>query len=166
MNSVKFKAPGSGNVIQSMISLFTSYASKYEFGDSEVTYQKFIEELTEELGVERNIAVRHFQSRFDGLQKGKVEDPSFYFMMAISSILESFQSKIVLRLSLRLKRKFPSKTKKEILEYIEMLAQTSNRTFSLLINIEILKEMSRLTGVSMKPILTDEIEIELLRGFK
>ena len=75
---------------------------------------------------------------------------------------ESFQKKVINRLSLRLKRKLAQRGGRKINKKLETLFQTSNSTFGLLVNIEILKEMGRLIGVEMDPIMTDSFQTELI----
>ncbi|MFX1282854.1 MAG: hypothetical protein ACFFB5_04330 [Promethearchaeota archaeon] len=162
MNTIKFQAPGSGKVINEMIRIFCFHAEKYKFKTEPAPYIAFIEDLAEELGFESQIAVTHFLKRYKDMQKGKVFDQSIYFMTVLSSIIESFQNKVISRLSLRLKRKYTKKTNKEIGDKFEVLFQSSNSTFGLLVNIEILKEMGRLIGVEMDPIMTDSFEEELI----
>ncbi len=161
-NQVKIHAEGSGKVIKKMINIFSNHASKYKFKDKQQPYVSFIKELAEELAFEEQNGIDHFLSRYNEMRKGEVFDHSIYFMTCIGSVVETFQTKIVKRLSLRLKRKIPHKKESEILQNLESLSQTSNSTFSLLINIEILKEMSRLFGTSMKPIMTDSLEKKLV----
>lgn len=162
MNTVKFHAPGSGKVIDEMLRIFCSYAEKYQFGGELAPYIAFIEDLAAELGFESQDAKNHFIKRYRDMQKGKVFDQSVYFMTVLSSIIESFQKKVVNRLSLRLKRKIRLKKDQKVVNNLEVLFQTSNSTFSLLVNIEILKEMGRLIGVQMEPIMTDSFEKELI----
>lgn len=165
-NTVKFRVPGSGAVINNMVEIFSSYAEKYQFKDAESSYIAFIKELAEELGFEQQLAIDRFHRQYKEMKAGKIFDQSIYFMTAISSIIESFQNKVVKRLSFRLKRKFPSKNDITVLKSLETLAQTSNLTYSLFINIEILKEMSRLVGVQMEPIMTDKLQQELINKLK
>ncbi|MFX0051783.1 MAG: hypothetical protein ACFFAJ_00390 [Candidatus Hodarchaeota archaeon] len=165
-NTVKYHVPKSGEVISNMIELFCTYAKKYDFKNSESSYISFIKELAEELGFEEQLAVNRFHRQYKEMKAGKIYDQSIYFMTAISSIIESFQNKVVQRLSFRLKRKFPMKDNTTVLKSLETFSQTSNLTYSLLINIEILKEMSRLVGVQMEPIMTDELQQKLVNELK
>jgi hypothetical protein len=165
-NTVKFRVPRSGAVINNMVEIFYSYAEKYHFKDTESSYIAFIKELAEELGFEQQLAIDRFHRQYKEMKTGKIFDHSIYFMTAISSIIESFQNKVVKRLSFRLKRKFPTKDDITVLKSLETLAQTSNLTYSLFINIEILKEMSRLVGVQMEPIMTDKLQQELINELK
>ena len=96
------------------------------------------------------------------MQKGKIFDHSIYFMTVLSSIIESFQKKVISRLLLRLKRNLVKRGSNDVDEKLEKLFQISNSTFGLLVNIEILKEMGRLIGVEMDPIMTDSFEKELI----
>ncbi|UCE13461.1 MAG: hypothetical protein JSV04_14920 [Candidatus Heimdallarchaeota archaeon] len=162
MNTVQFHAPGSGKVIDEMLRIFCSYAEKYQFEDDPAPYIAFIEDLAEELGFESQDAVTHFTRRYNDMKKGRIFDQSIYFMTVLSSIIESFQKKVVSRLSLRLKRKISLKKDISFVSKLEALFQTSNSTFSLMVNIEILKEMGRLIGVEMDPILTDSFEKEII----
>ncbi|MFX0123476.1 MAG: hypothetical protein ACFFAE_07525 [Candidatus Hodarchaeota archaeon] len=162
MNTVKFHAPGSGKIIDEMLNVFCSFAEKYQFVDDASPYLSFIEDLAEQLGFESKDAIEHFNKRYKDMQKGKIFDHSIYFMTVLSSIIESFQKKVISRLSLRLKRKLAKRGSRNINEKIEMLFQTANSTFGLLVNIEILKEMGRLIGVEMDPIMTDSFEKELI----
>ncbi len=164
MNTVKFHAPGSGKVINEMLRIFCSYAEKYQFAAEKSPYLRFIDDLAEELGFESQDATNHFIKRYRDMQKGRVFDQSIYFMTVLSSIIESFQKKVVNRLSLRLKRKIAQKSDKKVTNKLEALFQ--NSTFSLLVNIEILKEMGRLIGVEMDPIMTDSFENELISVLK
>jgi hypothetical protein len=168
-NTVKLKVPGSGDVINSMVRVFYSYVEKFSFDEtnySDRIYIEFIKGLAEELGFEEKIAVNHFRARYLEMQKGEISDNSIFFMTAISSIIESFQQKVIKRLTLRLKRKIPSKNEEELQQSLEKLVQTSNTTFSLLINIEILKEMSRLLGVPIEPVITEKYQQEIISILK
>ncbi|MHA2245819.1 MAG: hypothetical protein ACXADY_12710 [Candidatus Hodarchaeales archaeon] len=162
MNTVKLHAPGSGKIIDEMLNTFCIFAEKYQFADDASPYLSFIEDLAEQLGFESQDAIDHFNKRFNDMQKGKVFDQSIYFMTVLSSIIESFQKKVISRLSLRLKRNLAQRGVININEKLETLFQTSNSTFGLLVNIEILKEMSRLIGVEMEPIMTDSFHTELI----
>ncbi|MHA2328820.1 MAG: hypothetical protein ACXACR_09910 [Candidatus Hodarchaeales archaeon] len=166
MNTVKFQAPGSGKVINKMVEIFCSSAEKYNFSDNLTAYLSFIEELAYELGFEQQNALDNFTKRYNEMKKGGIFDYSIYFMTVLSSIIETFQKKVVNRLSLRLQRKCKSKKKEEVSKNLHTLSQTSNTTLSLLINIEIMKEMGRLIGVQMTPILTDSYEKELISVLK
>ncbi len=162
MNTVKFHAPGSGKIISEMLNIFCTFAEKYQFADDPSPYLLFIEDLAEQLGFESQDAIDHFNKRYLDMQKGKILDHSIYFMTVLSSIIESFQKKVISRLSLRLKRKLAQRGCENIDNKLEKLFQTSNSTFGLLVNIEILKEMGRLIGVEMDPIMTDSYEKELI----
>ena len=162
MNTVKFHAPGSGKVINEMLNIFCQFAENYHFANEIAPYLAFIEDLAEQLGLESQDAIDHFNRRYKEMQKGKVFDQSIYFMTVLSSIIESFQKKVINRLSLRLKRKLVRRGNKNPDEKLGNLFQTANSTFGLLVNIEILKEMGRLIGVEMDPIITDSFEEELI----
>lgn len=166
MNTIKFHAPGSGEVINEMLRIFCFHAEKYQFAEELSPYIAFIEDLADELGFESQAAVTHFLKRYNDMQKGKIFDQSIYFMTVLSSIIESFQQKVVNRLSLRLKRKATQRSNKKVGDKLEALFQTANSTFGLLVNIEILKEMGRLIGVEMNPILTDSLEKELISSLE
>ena len=162
MNTVKFHAPGSGKIIDEMLSIFCKFAEKYHFANDSAPYLAFIEDLAEQLGFESQDAIDHFNKRYKDMQKGKIFDNSIYFMTVLSSVIESFQKKVVSRLSLRLKRKLAKRGITNTDERLEKLFQMANSTFGLLVNIEILKEMGRLIGVEMDPIMTDSLEKELM----
>lgn len=162
MNTVKFHAPGSGKIIDEMLSIFCKFAEKYQFANDSAPYLAFIEDLAEQLGFESQDAIDHFNKRYKDMQKGKIFDNSIYFMTVLSSVIESFQKKVVSRLSLRLKRKLAKRGITNTDERLEKLFQMANSTFGLLVNIEILKEMGRLIGVEMDPIMTDSLEKELM----
>ncbi len=162
MNTIKFHAPGSGKIIDEMITIFCTFAEKYQFADDSSPYLSFIEDLAEQLGFESQDAIDHFNRRYLDMQKGEIFDHSIYFLTVLSSTIESFQKKVISRLSLRLKRKLAKRGGKNINKKLETLFQTSNSTFGLLVNIEILKEMGRLIGVEMDPIMTDSFEKELI----
>ena len=162
MNTIKFHAPGSGKIIDEMINIFCTFAEKYQFADDSSPYLSFIEDLAEQLGFESQDAIDHFNRRYLDMQKGEIFDHSIYFLTVLSSTIESFQKKVISRLSLRLKRKLAKRGGKNINKKLETLFQTSNSTFGLLVNIEILKEMGRLIGVEMDPIMTDSFEKELI----
>jgi len=166
MNTVKFHAPGSGEVINEIIRIFCFHAEKYQFAEELSPYIAFIEDLADELGFESQGAVTHFLKRYNDMQKGRILDQSIYFMTVLSSIIESFQQKVVNRLSLRLKRKITQRSNKKVGDKLEALFQTANSTFGLLVNIEILKEMGRLIGVEMDPILTDSLEEQLISSLE
>ncbi|MFW9902892.1 MAG: hypothetical protein ACFFFH_01050 [Candidatus Thorarchaeota archaeon] len=162
MNTVKFHAPGSGKIIDEMLNIFCKFAEKYQFVNDSAPYLAFIEDLAEQLGFESQEAIDQFNERYLDMQKGEIFDHTIYFMTVLSSIIESFQKKVISRLSLRLKRKLVKKGSENIDEKLEKLFQTANSTFGLLVNIEILKEMGRLIGVEMDPIMTDSFEKELI----
>jgi hypothetical protein len=162
MNTVKFHAPGSGKIIDEMLNSFCNFAEKYQFTDDLTPYLAFIEDLAEELGFESQDAKEHFSKSYLDMQKSNIFDHSIYFMAVLSSIIESFQKKVISRLSLRLKRKLAKRGSKNNDKKLETLFQTANSTFGLLVNIEILKEMGRLIGVAMDPIMTDSFEEELI----
>jgi len=162
MNTVKYHAPGSGKVINEMLDIFCQFAENYHFENDIAPYLAFIGDLAEQLGFESQDAIDHFNKRYIDMQKGKVFDQSIYFMTVLSSIIESFQKKVISRLSLRLKRKLVKRGNSNPDENLGKLFQTANSTFGILVNIEILKEMGRLIGVEMDPIMTDSIEEELI----
>ncbi|MFX1506102.1 MAG: hypothetical protein ACFFDC_08300 [Promethearchaeota archaeon] len=162
MNTVKYHAPGSGKIINEMLNIFCKFAEKYQFANETAPYLAFIEDLAEQLGFESQDAIDHFNKRYLDMQKGEIFDYSIYFMSVLSSIIESFQKKVISRLSLKLKRKLTQRGIRNIDERLEKLFQTANSTFGLLVNIEILKEMGRLIGVEMDPIMTDSFEEELI----
>lgn len=162
MNTVKFHAPGSGKVINEMLNIFCQFAENYHFANEKAPYIAFIGDLAEQLGFESQDAIDHFNKRYLDMRKGKVFDQSIYFMTVLSSIIESFQKKVISRLSLRLKRKLIKRGNSNPDEKLGILFQTANSTFGLLVNIEILKEMGRLIGVEMDPIMTDSFEEELI----
>ncbi|MFX0013763.1 MAG: hypothetical protein ACFFB2_03280 [Promethearchaeota archaeon] len=162
MNTRRFYAPGSGKVIERMLNKMCKYAERYHFRNELPPYIAFIKDLAEELGFESQDAEDHFVKRFKDMKKGKISDESIYFMTVLSSIIESFHNKVVMRLSLRLKRKITKKNQITSEKKLKMLFQSSNSTFSLLVNIEIIKEMARLIGVEMQPIMTDTFEQEIV----
>ena len=101
MNTVKFHAPGSGKIINEMLNIFCRFAENYHFANEITPYLAFIEDLAEQLGFKSQDAIDHFNKRYLDMQKGEVFDQSIYFMTVLSSIIESFQKKVVIRLMLK-----------------------------------------------------------------
>ena len=163
-NKLRFPASGSGEVISKMVDIFHTHVLKYEFKEKMSTYFQLIEDLADELGFEAQPAKDHFSSRMDNLKESEVKDESLYMMMCLSGIIETFQNKVVRRLILRLKRKSSDNLSQNVDKNLDILLQRADSSFSLLINIEIVKEMSRLVGVHMEPIITDHLENQIIKS--
>jgi len=161
-NVVKFEAPGSGEVINRMVDIFHTFLIKYKFEGNPEPYINLISELAEELGFESRIAVDYFYSQISLLDENESINPTTYLLLCIGGIIETFQQKIIRRLSLRLNRKVMKQNKDIKLNKFESLIQKADASLGLLINIEIIKEMSRIACIPIKPLITDHLESQVI----
>lgn len=161
-SKVKFNVPGSGEVINRIVDIFCTFLIKYEYEANTEPYILLINELAEELGFESQIAVEYFYSQIGLLDENEISNRPTYLLLCIGGIVETFQQKIIRRLSLRLNRKAMNQNKDIKRNCLESLIKQADTSLGLLINIEIIKEMSRIVCFPIKPLITDHLESQVI----
>ena len=145
-----------------MVDIFHSFLIKYKFEVKPDPYLNLIDELADELGFESQTAIDHFNTQISKLDEKEKINPSTYLTLCIRGIIETFQQKIIRRLSLRLNRKVLNQNKNIELNKFENLIKQADSSLGLLINIEIIKEMSRIVCIPIKPLITDHLESKII----
>ncbi|MFW9996057.1 MAG: hypothetical protein ACFFD4_28715 [Candidatus Odinarchaeota archaeon] len=146
-NTKQLTVKGSEKVIESIVDIILQHSEKCAVGTAKKPYLQFIERMTEFLGVETPPAVKSLDERLTELRNDmQVENPEIYFHTALSCLLESFHKKIITRYTIQMKNLGIELKRSTIEKRLNLLSQFTDDEFSLVLNLEILKEMSRNVG--------------------
>ncbi|MHA1215241.1 MAG: hypothetical protein ACTSR2_09525 [Candidatus Hodarchaeales archaeon] len=145
-------------IINKILELIQTITSRFKLDDDIETYYKLISAIAEELDFEVQHAVNLFNSCIAENSKNT------YFNCCIDAVLETFRRKMTRRLFLRLTRKTKEIDTKKVMSKLEYLNKNSNQELMKLLNIEILKEISRIICVPLNAqVETESLEKNVLR---
>ena len=88
-------------------------------------------------------------------------EKTILMMTICSTVIETFQSKFIRRYSIRLQNKMPNINE----EKLQHLFEYDTPIFSLIINIEVVKDLARVFGIEIEPVDIFDLEDELISKF-
>ncbi|MHA2294740.1 MAG: hypothetical protein ACXAEU_12465 [Candidatus Hodarchaeales archaeon] len=137
---------GSSKVIDGIVDVILQNSEECAIDTEKKPYLEFIEKMTDFLGVETEPSRKMLDERLTDMKKNQVELPEIFFHTSLGCLLESFHQKIITRYTLRLQHLGLEIKPSTISKRLNLLSQYADADFSLVLNLEILKEMSRNVG--------------------
>lgn len=153
------------NNLHKLLNFFTDFlaekVSAIKFDKSINPYRIFLKNLSVELGIDELKIQSRFENKYHELEKGEMLEKSILMMTLCSTVIETFQLKFIRRYSIRLQNKIPNINE----EKLQHLFEYDTSIFSLIINIEVVKDLARVFGIEIQPVDIIKLEEELISKF-
>ena len=142
---VQIPVDGSGDIIHHMKNLILENISLWDNGKEE----EFIQDLTKKIPIDHQKIIERYNYKLEPLDKERLEDKVFRFLLMLSEIISEIQKRSTNELVGQIKSELTTTLNvKEIQQRLDILSQSSDVDFSLLINLGILCKYAKIIGKS------------------